>query len=531
MTVDRPGGSFQKGSALAREAGRKGGLALAAKNRRYDKPYTGSILDVMDAADLTGPTWAQWRVFLKAVFAIEMDEAELAMYSAQTERDEPPESPVGEAWMAIGRRGGKSRIAALLALFLAIRFDASNLAPGEKAIVPVIAADRRQARQVLGYLKGLLELDHFRGYVHRTLKESVELHCGVDVSVFTASYRSTRGFTCIAVVCDEVAFWYNDSSSANPDTEVLQALRPSMATVADSLLLGLSSPYAAKGELYRAVERSFGKDDPRVLVWNADTRTMNPAVPAHIVENAFEDDPVSAASEYGQDGRVQFRRDVEAFIDPEAIRAVTAEGRRELPRQHGVTYSAFADPSGGSQDSFTIAIAHSEDGLAVLDAVREVRPPFSPDDVVADFAALLNSYGLSTVTGDRYGGIWPRDRFSVHGIEYKASELTKSDIYREIVAPINGGRVVLLDLTVLVSQFIGLERRVARGGRDSVDHAPGGRDDVANAAAGALVAVLGPRETATLFPYLSTSYISPGDGSAIALDTPGARARHWNSGW
>jgi hypothetical protein len=29
-----------------------------------------------------------------------------------------------------------------------------------------------------------------------------------------------------------------------------------------------------------------------------------------------------------------------------------------------------------------------------------------------------------------------------------------------------------------------LERRTARGGKDSVDHAPGGRDDVANVVAG-----------------------------------------------
>jgi hypothetical protein len=36
-----------------------------------------------------------------------------------------------------------------------------------------------------------------------------------------------------------------------------------------------------------------------------------------------------------------------------------------------------------------------------------------------------------------------------------------------------------------------LERRVARGGRDSIDHGPDGRDDVANAAVGACVLVGG----------------------------------------
>jgi hypothetical protein len=67
----------------------------------------------------------------------------------------------------------------------------------------------------------------------------------------------------------------------------------------------------------------------------------------------------------------------------------------------------------------TLAIAHCEaNGVAVLDCVREVRPPFSPDSVVEEFATLLKSYGISRVTGDAYAGEWPRERFSVHGITY-----------------------------------------------------------------------------------------------------------------
>jgi hypothetical protein len=43
-----------------------------------------------------------------------------------------------------------------------------------------------------------------------------------------------------------------------------------------------------------------------------------------------------------------------------------------------------------------------------------------------------------------------------------------------------------LDVPRLHAQLVGLERRTARGGRDSIDHAPGAHDDLANAAAGAL---------------------------------------------
>lgn len=481
---------FRKGDPRASEAGRKGGQVIAAKKRRLKGPFTGTILDVMDAAGLTGPSWTPWRVFWKSVFGLSMAQSELLIFQRHTAREEPPKTPFRESWMPIGRRGGKSRNAAIAALFLAIRFDASRLAPGELAVIPVLAADRRQARQVLGYLRGLLELPEFKPCHHRMLREAVELNNRINIEIHTASYRTTRGYTCVGVICDEISFWRTDDGAANPDVEVLAALRPGLATVPDSLLLALSSPYASRGELFKAVERSFGKDDSHVLVWNADSRSMNSELPASVVERAFQDDPVSASSEYGRDGRVSFRRDVEAYLDPVSIQAVTVLGRRELPPHPGVEDVAFVDPSGGSVDSFTVAIAHLDGEVAVLDALRERKPPFNSDSVVEEFANLLHSYRCTRVEGDRYGGQWPRERFERQSIKYIPSERTKSDIYRELVAPVNAGRIELLDNSVLRTQLLGLERRTARGGRDSVDHGPGGRDDLTNSAAGALLLAL-----------------------------------------
>ena len=54
---------------------------------------------------------------------------------------------------------------------------------------------------------------------------------------------------------------------------------------------------------------------------------------------------------------------------------------------------------------------------------------------------------------------------------------------------LNSQAVDLLDNERLVSQLVSLERRTTRGGRDSIDHLPGAHDDLANAAADALVTV------------------------------------------
>jgi hypothetical protein len=211
---------------------------------------------------------------------------------------------------------------------------------------------------------------------------------------------------------------------------------------------------------------------------------MNPTVPQAVIDEAMEADPASAAAEY----IAEWRTDVETFVARAVVEAAVLPGRFELPRVEGVRYWGFVDPSGGSSDSMTAAVVHMQGNTTVIvDALRERRPPFSPDDVVSEFCATLRSYGITRVHGDRFAGEWPRERFRVHGIEYAVAAKPKSDLYRDLLPLLNAGRVELLAQKRLVAQLCSLERRTARGGRDSIDHAPGAHDDVANAAAGAAV--------------------------------------------
>ncbi len=477
---------FVPGSAETRALAKKAAAARWAKVRGPE-PYAGTFIEFMDLAGLTGDSFAAWRVHWKAVDGLPLTEAEGLVFLRHTGRQQPPTAPVRELWDVSGRRSGKTRSASARAFYEGIRRDYRGLlAPGERAVIPMIAADRKQAGQAFGYIaRGLARLPEFAPYVQRTLKESIELTTGITIEVHTASYRTTRGYTVVALVADELSFWLNLETGANPDTEILTALRPGMATVPGALLIGCSTPYAPRGELYRAHQKYFGQDDPRVLVWVADTASMNPTLDPAVIAEAFASDPVAAASEYGQDGRVVFRADVAAFLDPAAVAAVTVSGRYELPPS-GAGHTAFVDPSGGGGDSYALAIGHREGERAVLDCVRERRGA-SPEVITAEYAELLKVYGVSTVTGDRYAGAWPPERFAAHGIEYRPSELTKSELYQALLPAVNSGRVELLDLLTLRAQLVGLERRVARGGRDSIDHVPGGHDDVANCVAGCLV--------------------------------------------
>jgi hypothetical protein len=139
----------------------------------------------------------------------------------------------------------------------------------------------------------------------------------------------------------------------------------------------------------------------------------------------------------------------------------------------------------------TLAIAHVEqrDGrvIAVLDAIRERRPPFNPDSVVEEFAETQKPYRVTTAVGDRVGGEFVREPFRKLGIEWALADRVKSEIYRAFLALLNSGRVELLDNNRLVGQLSALERRAASGAREVIDHPLRGHDDVSNCVAGALL--------------------------------------------
>ncbi|WP_156446596.1 MULTISPECIES: hypothetical protein [Hyphomicrobiales] len=457
-----------------------------------------TLLAAMDDPKLFAPwfarnpqSWSAWRAFIAALFGYAMTDDELATYRACCGHNGgPPLEAQSEAWLVCGRRAGKSFVLALIAVYLGcFREYRQFLAPGERGVILIIATDRRQARTIFRYARALLtEVDMLKRMVEAERSEEIDLSNRITIEIGTASFKAVRGRTLVAMLGDEVAFWPAEDS-ASPDYEVIDAVRPGMATIPNAVMLMASSPYARKGALWDAYKRYYGKPDAPALVWQAATRTMNPSVRQSVIDEAMERDPAAASAEYG----AIFRTDVESFVSREAVEACTTPGLYERPRASAHRYFGFVDPSGGSADSFTLAIGHAEGKVGILDAVRERKPPFVPSEVVAEFAALLKSYGITKVVGDRYAGEWPREAFRGHGITYEASAAPKSDLYKDLLPKLNSGEVDLLDLPRLTTQLVGLERRTSRGGRDSIDHGPGGHDDLANAVAGCLVGLVGAR--------------------------------------
>ena len=96
------------------------------------------------------------------------------------------------------------------------------------------------------------------------------------------------------------------------------------------------------------------------------TRTLNPSLPQRVVDRALEKDRARATAEY----LAQFRTDVEGFVALEIVEACTGDYREMLPAANNF-YRAFTDPSGGSDDSFALAISHKSEDRIIIDAIRE----------------------------------------------------------------------------------------------------------------------------------------------------------------
>ena len=272
----------------------------------------------------------------------------------------------------------------------------------------IVAPDQRQADVTFNYIVANFEASPIlRQMIENQTARTLRLTNRITIEVRASDYRRLRGITLIEVICDEVAFLLSEDSS-NPDTEILNAVRPGLATTNGQLVM-ISSPYARKGELWRAYQKHFGpQGDPLLLVAQATSRAMNATLPQSVIDRAFERDPASAAAEYG----AEFRKDIDSPFIEEVVRSCVPRGVFELAPVLGTDYSGFVDPSGGSADSFTLGIAHVDRAdwqkqIIVTDCVREVPPPFSPTTVVEDFARVLKSYNITKVVGDRYAGLWP----------------------------------------------------------------------------------------------------------------------------
>jgi hypothetical protein len=451
-------------------------------------------------------SWRAWRIVAKCIFAEELTVEEIQFYREHTGREYGPTTTAREVWLEIGRRGGKNWFTAALIVYLAcIRKVSFKM--GELGRVMLLAADQDQADIAFSYIETLIDGNaEWAAMVVKRSKQDkqkrIELSNRVEILIKPGDKRRVRGRTLLAAICDEIAHWWNDEQHANPDTEVLDALRPAMFGVPGALLLCISSPYRRKGAMFQARQRWWGRDriqigeqqlPSRVLFWNAATWDMRPIdqeLQLFLDEEKYRD-PSSFASEYG----AQYRSDLEDYLSLEQVQACVISGRSLMPYEAGKTYYAFLDTAGGGgQDSAALAIGHAYPkdkgrfGVAV-DRVIEWRPTFDAEDTADAIAKALKEYRINTIRGDNFSGDTWASMLRKRGLSYQVETLNATALYRTALPIFTGHNVELPDpeanqtIKRMVNQLTSLEKRE---GGEKIDHPKNGHDDIANALAGLL---------------------------------------------
>jgi len=428
-------------------------------------------------------TWRPWMTALRVIYGLPTTRSRHDLIRQCTGRDPGllPSSGFNTVLLLTGRRSGKSRIAATIGAYEAVLAGhEKKLSKGERGVVAICAPTKSQGRIVKDYLRAILATPVLKPEVSSETKDGFHLRNGIRIEILAGDFRTVRGYSNACVIIDEAAFFgVDDDAKIKSDTELVRAIKPSLATLGGKLI-AISSPYARKGWTWKTYEKNWGNDYGTALVWNCPSRTLNPTLPQKVIDEAMAEDMQAARSEY----LGEFRDDIAEFIPRAVIQGLVQEDRAELMPRDGVRYYAFCDVSGGRGDDAAVAIAHKQGRKVVLDLLRRYRPPFSPYEVCGKIAQQLKRYNIKRIVGDNYAAEFVAQAFAGCGLRYERAEKNKSQLYLELLPRLCSGEIELLDDETLINQLASLERRTRSGGKDVIDHPRGGHDDVANAVAG-----------------------------------------------
>lgn len=441
---------------------------------RHDPPLLGSRPHMRQPE-----SQRRWDVLLKVAYGLPLDDGELAIFSEHTGRRTPRPGGYPEAVVITGRQSGKTQVAGDILAFEAATAPQDGAA-GTYALA--VAQDQRGSmRTLLRYATAPFEHVPMlaRELSGQRTADSLTLRNGVSIAAYPCRPAAIRGIRARVVILDELAFYR--TSDGNPvDTEMLRAVRPTLATTGGKLIV-LSSPYGQTGALWDLHRQHYGREESATLVWVASAPAMNPTLPADYLARMEQDDPEAYRSEV----LGEFRAGIATFLDPDALAACVAE-RRDLLPVPGIAYKGFYDASGGARDAAAAAIAHRDGERVVIDVVRAWPAPHDPKAVIAEASMLFHSYGVRTIQSDRYAGEFPTVEFLTKQITNTLCPLDRSALYLGMLPHILATAVELPNDPALLRELRGLERRRGFAGKDRVDHRPGAHDDRAVVLAGAV---------------------------------------------
>ena len=431
----------------------------------------------------------------------------------------PPYVPqeYSEVVLNEGVRSGKSTIASFVVTYEATcGGHEARVRAGRRLVVFQIAQDLNQAKYALNDIVANLESMPWLNAPakrYEATKERIDLWNGVTIMTVPPTVKSVRGYDSPAAVLDEVAVWYQDSESANPDFEIYTQVKSRQAQFLDPKIWLISSPWNEGGLLYERVKAGTNGRFVRCelhqeaesatpcgvcaseqrahqgrLVLSMPTAAMgNPLVTRGWLESYRASNPRA----FERECLARFQKSVSGFLEPEVVEGAIARGVKERPRERGVIYVAAMDPA-FRRDIFAFAIAHTDSkGRVIFDRVERWRrkpngPPLNPEECLDRVKEIADAYGVTLIATDQYQieslKVLALQRgLSLHEVNFQAG--SKAEIYSNLRALLAQRKLVLLDRKDVVEELTRLEQTLTPGGTVQIQAPRGQTDDLATVTA------------------------------------------------
>ncbi|MGH7788409.1 MAG: hypothetical protein ACRERC_16185 [Candidatus Binatia bacterium] len=457
--------------------------ALSIVAYRHDPALGGSLPHMRKPA-----TQRRWDVFLKAFEGLPLAPGELVMFQQMSGRTTPRPGGYSEGVAVVARQAGKDDTCSDTINADAVGTIISGVNVDGQFSVAVAQDHRSSVRTIFHRLSAPWRtIPMLRQHVVAFRSESFELDNGLTVVAMPCRPAAPRGLRVRVFVMNETDHYQN--SEGNPvDFAMRRAALPTTATTGGKLLI-VSSPFLSTGLLGTLHAKHWGRADSPTLVIQGSAPDFNPTLPADYLQKMKDDDPDSYATEV----LGEFSRGTSTLFDDETVAACTMPVAERLPAP-GRQYVGSFDASGGAHDAAAGSVGHTEATGGVVDAVRRWPSPHDPSAVVAEAADFFRRYGVRTVLADRYAGNYPVSEFKRHGITLEHCPLDRSALYLNLLPRARAAAVCWPNDGTLLRELRGLVRkRSAFGGKQNVDHRPGGFDDVAVTVAGVVYQLTTPR--------------------------------------
>jgi len=407
------------------------------------------------------------------------------------------------AVLRLGRRSGKGRLAAIVAVFEATVNAHAHLEavlPGEHVHVVVVAPSREQARLVRDYIGDFLHRPQLASLVKRETTDEIELNNGILITTLPANAASVRGRAVAVAILDEAAWFTGVDGSPLDARELAEALIPATAQFPERRILVLSTPRAGWGWFADLCAEAESGSDPELRAWHATTSEMNPTISASVLERARLKNPDTFAREF----EAEFPTGVGA-LEPALVRAAVRAEPDVLPPKQFMRYVIATDP-GFVHDAFALVIAHREGERVVVDAVRgwqgTRKTPVQLETALDTIAELARTYNGADVVTDQSTAAAIHQGLTRRGVIAVTRAWTAdraANALARVRQHLATDRLELPPHEILINELIGLELRPS--GRPQIGAAGRGHDDYAFALLAAVAELEGSDITLESIPW------------------------------